>query len=143
MKTTLSVKQYVDFGKLLFDQENTIKSALDEMVIFESFLRERGDMRQAILSMAEGRTQAIQARRLREILKSFKIKGCSVRVKEWQKYYLLISNITLAIFHTNFLIESSKYIHVDNSRKATQKMRICLELSLDIIIELKQKNVIN
>jgi hypothetical protein len=143
MKKPLSVKQHIDFSKLLFNQENTIKSALDEMVIFESFLRERGNMRPSILSMAEGRTQRTQARRLKEILKRFRIRSCSMRIKDWHKYYLLISHITLAVFHTNFLIESSKYIHVENSLKATQKMRLCLELSLDTIIELKQKNGID
>lgn len=152
MKKPMTSKQVSVFTELIISQENVIKETFDEMVLLESLIKPSGSIKTeilgrniqtAVLSIGKGLTPKNQARLIRECLLRFPIKKCYRRVIMWNEYYLLISHISLAVFHSENLTKVMRGSNDDLILRSIQKMRTCLELSLDIIIELKQKNGIN
>jgi hypothetical protein len=145
MKTTLTAKQFIDFGKLLFSQENALKNIIDDLQELSQYVQNNGfgDDLTMLLIHGENYSPCSEAMGIYEDFLKFPLKRCPRNIVGLEKYYTVLANILCCQSLMVGIIESRDLIGDRNAKNDLKRVKGLVEKSLDIIIELKEDNGIN
>ena len=146
MKRQSSTREYLKLSKILFSQENIIKSAIDELSTLESIIQLWESDFYGYNSLLGFDRTVIQPQLIRQskiykrVLFEFPLKRLSQHIDGFYKHCEATASVMMCFSEYRFIAKSPDLSNDDVAFLAFDKSMEHLEKSLELIQEVKNRN---
>lgn len=143
MKRQNSLRESINLGKLIYDQENAVIGILQELVTLENYIefdRNIVDDIFELRNLKDALSIQYQLKVYRKKLFNFPIKLCQKHVFGFYLHCKMMECIMTCFYMFEDIEKSKNLIEDANANWSTDSSRRMLERSLSYLIEIKEYN---